>query len=91
MKHPDHIVGFNGTIEEAAKAVEQMRYEKTVDFLYALENAFGDRCYEDLLAGKKKLATHLADTVYFLSQARQELIEAWVICEPHMENIDEKE
>lgn len=56
MKHPDHVPGWEGSLEDLARAIVQMRYDKVADFLGAMALAL----YEDQVADRKRGRTKLA-------------------------------
>lgn len=88
-KHPLGIPGWDGTLEELADAVENMRYDKAYDFTYYLARAFRKRALRDRIVGKKELANKLTDTANRLDEASCELFNAWAVCKPHMRVEDE--
>jgi hypothetical protein len=50
MKHPDHVVGWNGSLEELEQVIGNMRYDKVSEFLELLSKDF----YKQAKADKKR-------------------------------------
>lgn len=86
MKHPDHVPGWNGTLEELAVAVGSMRYHLVADFVGYLAGEMIRQSTADGKRGRVKLAAALFKTSYNLSAARKSLDTVWKICEPYMTN-----
>lgn len=84
VEHPLNIPKWEGTLEELAQAVENMRYDKTAEFLKYLAQCFRDRSKTDKLAGKLKLHNALYNVYTRTDVAAEYTKDAWKICEPHM-------
>ena len=83
-KHPDYVLGFEGTIEELAKNIGNTRYDILEDFLTALADDISRQADGDKARGREKLAGELYETARRLYQARDAMQDAWNICEPYM-------
>jgi hypothetical protein len=86
MKHPTNIPGWEGTLDELAIAIENMRYDKTIEFVERLESAINYRAVMDKRAGRKNLASHLFSAQVSLQSLQRNLRMAWAICKSHIEN-----
>jgi hypothetical protein len=87
MKHPTEIPGFDGSMEELADHVADLRYDALHQFLDALWR----RLDMDHLADEQRCRKKLSDRLYAASvgvaSASMAISDAWEICEPH-ETID---
>ncbi|MCL5018301.1 MAG: hypothetical protein M1416_00845 [Candidatus Pacearchaeota archaeon] len=86
MNHPDKIEGYNGTLEDLAKEVGNMSYDKTAEFIGKMASNIAKQADEDFKKGKIKLALQLYKTANNLYSAKKEIDLAWKICEPYMKN-----
>ncbi len=85
MKHPDYVEGFNGSLEDLAKAVGNMRYDKVEEFIEALADDIVQQAEKDKENGKTCLATRLYETADKLYSAQNCIGKAWKISRPYME------
>jgi len=85
MKHPWSVEGFDGTLDELAEAVGNMRYDKARDFLEYLADDLKRQADEDKAKGRTDLADKLYKTAETLYAARDSMDAVWKICEPQME------
>lgn len=83
-KHPTKLEEFE-TLEEAAKAVENLRYDALSIFLGKLSIALYQRAASDFKAGRPQLGTVLRKAGDKISDAMILTEEAWTICKPHMD------
>ncbi len=83
-KHPDHVLGYNGTIEELAKAVGNMNYSKTEEFIGKLADDIKRQADDDFARGRINLAFNLYETANKLYDAKDKMNLVWKICEPFM-------
>lgn len=90
MKHPTNIPGWEGNLDELAIAIENMRYDKTIEFVERLESAISYRAIMDKRAGRKKLASQLFLAQISLQSLQRNLRMAWALCKSHMP-VEEKE
>ena len=84
MKHPDHVEGFDGSLDELAKLMGNMRYDSAVKFLGKLADDYKEQAEKDEARGRVQLAEGLHDIAGILYGARVKMQEIWKICEPHM-------
>lgn len=83
-KHPKKIEGFEGSLEELAKAVGNMTYDQTASFIEKLADDIKRQADADFAKGRKKLAYELYATAEKLYEAKDNMKKAWKICEPYM-------
>ena len=83
-KHSDHLEGYNGSLEELAKALGNMRYDKLVVFIEKLADGINRQADNDLARGRQRLARQLYDVAVNLHEARDSMYKAWKICQPYM-------
>jgi len=83
-KHPLDIPGWDGSLEELADAVENMRYDKAYAFVHHLSRAFRKRALRDRVSGKKMLAHNLSQAADHLDATSEAVFKSWVVCKPHM-------
>lgn len=82
--HPTYVPGWEGSLEELAQAVENLRYDKVSDFLYHLNMALQARSQSDTQAGKPQLSSFLIQASHKIASAALDIERAWIICKPHM-------
>ena len=82
--HPDSVEGFGGSLEDLARNVGNMRYDKTAQFIGALADDLFRQARADELRGRKKLAKRLYASARDLYSVREEVLRAWKICKPYM-------
>ena len=83
-KHPRHVEGFKGSLDELAKSIGNMTYDQTASFIEKLADDIKRQADADLSRGRKKLASELYKTANKLYQAKDRMDLAWKICEPYM-------
>lgn len=86
MKHPNKVEGYNGTLEDLAKAVGNMSYNKTAEFIEKFANDLVRQADNDLEKGNIKVASGLYKTANKLYNAKKSMFRVWKICEPYMRN-----
>lgn len=84
MKHPDKVEKYNGTLEELAKAVGNMKYDKTAEFIERLADELLRQAKGDYEKGRTKLAYRLRKTATRLYNSKKDMDKVWEICEPYM-------
>lgn len=85
-EHPDHVIGWNGTLDELVQAVGNMRYDTLGDFIHRLSVNLSDQAMADTDRGRPRLANELFLASRKLISADLYIMEAWKICEPYMRN-----
>lgn len=84
MRHPNHVVGFEGTHKELAERIGNMDYASGRDFLAHLAKDIRRQADGDSGRGRPRLAARLYETAAHLESARDALGAAWEICELYM-------
>ena len=84
MKHPLDVEKYKGNLEELAKDIGKMRYDKARDLLGHLGDDIKRQADADAKKGRKKLAKELYKTADELYEARDAMGKAWKVCEPYM-------
>ena len=83
MKHPINIKGYN-EIEDCARAIADLRYDKLAQFLESLSNHLHKDGVKDGNAGRTQLGKALNESSYQMTCASDSMKEIWDLCEPHM-------
>ena len=86
LKHPLSVEGYNGSLEDLAKAVRKMRYDQFAEFLGYLAAYIKSEGDQDAADGKTKLPIRLYAASEHLYDAQEEIDSAWKICKPYMED-----
>jgi propanediol dehydratase small subunit len=86
-KHPDHVDGWDGSLETLIHAIGKMRYDRIAMFIALFDKEIQRQASEDRKAGRKKLATRLERAATHLGLAKNELDRAWTICAPYMSGV----
>lgn len=84
MKHPDHVKKYDGTLEDLATDVSNMRYDSVATFLGYLANNLKSQADYDKSKARLKLASTMYSLVDKLVEVRAIMDTAWKICEPYM-------
>lgn len=83
-KHPDHVPGYEGSMQDLAQAVGNMRYDKVVEFLDALAQDLKRQADADWNGGRTFLGDWLLGAYHEVAEARRCMEKAWEVCKPHM-------
>lgn len=83
-KHPQTVGNFS--LDELAKNVGKMRYDKLAEFIGLLATDLQQQRAGDQQKGRTKLAAALDLASIHLTRAEEEINTAWKICKPYMEN-----
>ena len=83
-KHPDHVVGWNGSLEDLARSVGNMRYDKVAEFITLLIAEFSAQAEADLAKGRKDLRASLKALAETLGEAGVLTRRIWKVCKPYM-------
>ena len=85
VKHPDHVKGFEGTLDELARNIGNMTYDKTAEFIESLADDLRRQGDTYTKRGEAQLAYPVENSAALLYQAKEEIENAWKICKPYME------
>lgn len=83
MKHPTEIIGFTSSMQDIAKEIAMLRYDKLHEFMVALSQRLAEDGQKGLEAGKSKLAGALINAAGLMHHATIFINEANVICSPY--------
>ncbi len=86
MKHPKKIKKYDGSLDELARDIADMRYDKVAKLLYCLSNCIHKDSKKDGKAGRKKLAKLLDESIERIANGADWLIDAYDVCKPYMKD-----
>lgn len=89
MKHPTKIEKYNGSLEELAEDIGNLRYDALRDLMKHLSKKIHDDAQADSARGRKKLALYLNELCRDIMKAEVWAKMAWIISKPHMDLEDE--
>ena len=84
MKHPKKVEKYSGNLAELAMDIGGMSYDSLAEFLGYLGDDLSRQAKADRARGRPKLASELEASAVKTYEARQRIINAWKISEPHM-------
>ncbi len=87
-RHPRHVAGWNGTLEELAQAVGNMTYDQTAEFLNLLSEDLKKQAQGDQEKGRSKLSGFLRKTANEHEYATNPMNQAWQVCKLYMHEDD---
>ncbi len=82
--HPDHVIGWNGSLEELAVCVSNLRYDKLREFINLLSREVQTQAREDFKRQRFKLASKLRDLHFSLEKSSKIAKDLWDFCAPFM-------
>ncbi len=85
-KHPLSVERYPDSLEDLAKDIKNMRYDKFAEFLSYLAKHVKDEADKDLANGKPKLSTKLYLASEYLSLTQERIDSAWKISEPYIKD-----
>ena len=86
-KHPRSVEGYGESLENLARAVGNMTYDRTAEFIGELACDIERQAKGDEERGRLKLAARLYQVAEELYRAEREMTLVWKkICEPYMED-----
>ncbi|PKM89396.1 hypothetical protein CVU83_00035 [Candidatus Falkowbacteria bacterium HGW-Falkowbacteria-2] len=84
-KHPQHVVGYDGSFKDLAEAIGTMSYDQVAVFLGELAANILEQAISDLkVRNRPKLAQHLFAAAGEIKKAQSEMDSAWKVCKPYM-------
>lgn len=86
VKHPDYVEGWDNSLEDLAKAVGKMRYDKVAEFIHHLENELTEQGINDCSNKRMKLGYALIECSEKLYHSAIKMKRVWEICSPHMKD-----
>lgn len=84
MIHHEQVHKYEGTIQDLATEIGDLRYDVLADFLKLLSQKIALDAAKDRGRGRVKLATSLENCAVLLEKGGIEIDEAWRISEPFM-------
>ena len=84
MIHLDTVERYDGSMEELAADVGDLKYDALAEFLNLLARKIEADGDKDKARGRVKLAHELHSSADALRQSAESIDRAWVICEPIM-------
>ncbi len=85
-KHPASVEKYPGSLEDLARDLKNMRYDKLAEFLGYLAKHVEVEADNDAANGKIKLPLRLYAASKHLYGAQEEIDFAWKISKPYMKN-----
>ncbi|BAY84099.1 hypothetical protein NIES267_35950 [Calothrix parasitica NIES-267] len=83
MKHKIYLEKYDGSLEELAEDIGNLRYDALAEFLKLLSDKINKDSESDLSRNRVKLAACLKECSLELNQASIAIDKAWEICEPY--------
>lgn len=83
-KHPRVVIGYEGSLEDLAKAIGNMTYDQVAELIGLLANDLKNQSDSDFKKGRVKLSKKVFDATIKLNSAKKDMLDAWVICKPFM-------
>ena len=83
MKHKTYIEKYDGSLEELAEDIGNLRYDALTDLLKLLSAKLNKDSESDLFRNRVKLAACLKECSVELNQASIAIDKAWEICSPY--------
>ena len=88
MKHPFKPKKYDGYLDDLARDIADLRYDKILLFLRFLSECIIKDGIKDGKAGKKKLAKLLSDCGEDIAISADRMSEIWDLCEPYMPKVN---
>ncbi len=85
-KHPVKVEGFNGNLEELARAIFGMRYDVVVEFLKHSQKELRRQSEGDEGRGRIKLSNLLSDAEQKTVELQEIMEKIFLVCKPFMKN-----
>lgn len=86
-KHPQAVKGYDGTLEDLAKAIGAMRYDAVAELFKHLEIEYARQSVEDGKRGYQQLSGMLEHFAKQLQSLHFSMARVWKLCKPHMHEI----
>lgn len=85
MKHPTTIIGYTDSMQDLAKEVAMLRYDKLHEFIIAFAQKIAEDGHKDMASGKERLGGALLNAAGHLYEAQACFNEVSFICKPFNE------
>lgn len=86
MKHTFNIEKYDGSLEELARDIASMRYNRLATFLYNLSKCIKNDSAKDTQLGRKKLGNNLKKLSEELDNCTYRTNDIWDDCVCYMDN-----
>lgn len=83
-KHKTFVEGFDGTMEELAEKLGDLRYDTLVEFLDHFSKKIEKDGEKDKAGGRVKLANSLLDASLRIGFASEAIKKSWIHSKPYM-------
>lgn len=84
MIHKDEVENYQGSMEELAEEVGNLKYDALANFLALLSEKIEKDGAKDASRGRIQLAGNLQVCAEKLKEAQSSIDKAWIISEPYM-------
>lgn len=84
MEHKEMIPGYNWSPADLARAIVDLKYNKTTEILTAIAQCLAEDAHADLERNREKLSQALSQASKDQQKAAESMKSVWYICEPHM-------
>ena len=84
--HETTIKKYNGTLEELAKDIADLRYDALYELLTNISNNITQDSQKDLNRGRILLASNLVQAGGQITIGAISILKAWKICKKHMKD-----
>jgi hypothetical protein len=88
MKHSSKIEQYEGSLEELAEDLGNLRYDALAKFLGLLSAKIATDGAKDTARGRHRLGASLQESSEKLAEAVKPIEQAWYICEPYMKEAE---
>lgn len=86
MKHPETIEKYQGSMEELAVDLANLRYDALANLLRGVAKKLNEDGVKDWNAGRTQLGMSLFAMGNWLIDGAKAVDHLWKICEPHMKD-----
>lgn len=84
MQHRENIEKYEGTLDELAYDIGNLKYDALARFLDLLATEFERQSKNDVEKGRKQLSATMAEAAKELRKSKKSVDRAWEISEPYM-------
>lgn len=84
--HPTEVVGWDGSFEELAKVILDMRYDKLAEFFQHFEDRLQTCAVADRVRIRPQLASMQDEALCDVGNLQKKFSEMFDLCKPHMKH-----
>jgi len=84
MKHPSTVEGYPGSLQDLARAIVKMRYDKVEEFGKEFYEALWQEARHDADLNHPQLSRVLVEAARSMEEVNFHIGRAWKLSEPHM-------